>query len=102
MTQNKEGQQQPWHWRDAHWRDAHWRGLVERVRAGRKLRQTAWKAAARCAVALPFDPDHETMRDGAGSLSRLCWGQYGVNGSSCSRGHRQVSIGRLATADRER
>src|SRR5260370_35629690 len=65
---------EPWQWPDAHWKK-----LVERVRAGRTLRPREWPGAARCAVALSFDSDHETsdLRDGGKSIGRLAWGQYG-------------------------
>ena len=65
---------QPWQWPDSHWQ-----GLVDRVRAGRRLRPTKWKNGARLAVALAFDSDHETseLRDGGKSIGRLAWGQYG-------------------------
>jgi peptidoglycan/xylan/chitin deacetylase (PgdA/CDA1 family) len=72
----------PWRWPDEHWR-----GLVDRVRAGRRLHPTSWKDGARCAVALSFDSDHETneLRDGGGSVARLAWGDYGS----------RVGIGRI-------
>jgi peptidoglycan/xylan/chitin deacetylase (PgdA/CDA1 family) len=65
---------QPWQWPDSHWQ-----GLVDRVRAGRRLRPAKWKNGARLAVALAFDSDHETseLRDGGKSIGRLAWGQYG-------------------------
>ncbi len=65
---------QPWQWPDSHWQ-----GLVDRVRAGRRLRPHKWKNGARLAVALAFDSDHETseLRDGGKSIGRLAWGQYG-------------------------
>ena len=71
----EQAKQQPWQWPDAEWRK-----LVNRVRAGRAYRPAAWKDGARCAVALSFDSDHETneLRDGGGSIGRLCWGQYGA------------------------
>lgn len=61
------------------WDEPEWRGLVERVRAGRSLKPAVWKNGAKAAVALSFDSDHETneLRDGANSISRLSWGQYG-------------------------
>jgi peptidoglycan/xylan/chitin deacetylase (PgdA/CDA1 family) len=67
----------PWEWPEEHWR-----GLVGRIRAGRSLRPAVWHDGTRCAVALSFDCDHETneLRDGGGSLARLCWGEYGVLG----------------------
>ncbi len=65
---------QPWQWPDSHWQ-----GLVDRVRAGKRLRPRAWKNGARLAVALAFDSDHETseLREGGKSIGRLAWGQYG-------------------------
>lgn len=65
---------QPWQWPDSHWQ-----GLVDRVRAGKRLRPRKWKNGARLAVALAFDSDHETseLRDGGKSIGRLAWGQYG-------------------------
>src|SRR5690606_21927824 len=65
---------QPWQWSEQEWR-----GRVNRVRAGRRLRPQAWKDGARFAVALAFDSDHETneLRDGAKSVNRLAWGQWG-------------------------
>ena len=65
---------EPWQWPERQWRR-----LVNRVRAGRRLRPTAWPGGARCAVALSFDSDHETneLRDGGKSIGRLAWGQYG-------------------------
>lgn len=62
------------------WSEAEWRGLVGRASAGRSLKPAKWKNGARCAVALSFDSDHETneLRDGARSISRLSWGQYGT------------------------
>ena len=65
---------QPWQWPDSHWQ-----ALVDRVRAGKRLRPSKWKNGARLAVALAFDSDHETseLRDGGKSIGRLAWGQYG-------------------------
>ncbi|WP_377299152.1 polysaccharide deacetylase [Rhizobium sp. SGZ-381] len=65
---------EPWQWDEATWR-----GKVDKVRAGRSLKPKAWKGAARCAVALSFDSDHETneLRDGGESIGRLSQGQYG-------------------------
>jgi peptidoglycan/xylan/chitin deacetylase (PgdA/CDA1 family) len=54
-------------------------GIVDRVRAGRTLRPSAWYGGARCAVALSFDSDHETneLREAGESIGRLSQGQYG-------------------------
>jgi peptidoglycan/xylan/chitin deacetylase (PgdA/CDA1 family) len=59
--------------------EAEWRSLVNRVRAGRRLRPAAWPGGARCAVALSFDCDHETFELGAGgrAIGRLAWGEFG-------------------------
>jgi hypothetical protein len=46
---------EPWEWPEEHWR-----GLLNQVRAGRRLRPKFWPGGARCAVALSFDSDHET------------------------------------------
>lgn len=75
MSGGPEGDNLP-PWR---WPDERWRKLVGRIRAGRRLRPASWPGDARCAVALTFDSDHETneLRDGGGSLARLCWGDYG-------------------------
>jgi peptidoglycan/xylan/chitin deacetylase (PgdA/CDA1 family) len=65
---------EPWQWPEKHWR-----GLLNQVRAGRRLRPEGWPQGARCAVALSFDSDHETneLRDGGKSIGRMSWGQYG-------------------------
>lgn len=64
----------PWEWPEEKWR-----GLVGRVRAGRRLRPASWPSAARCAVALSFDCDHETFEMGAGgeAIGRIAWGEFG-------------------------
>lgn len=66
---------EPWQWEEPRWR-----GLVDQVRAGRRLAPKTWKDGARCAVALSFDADHETneLRDGGRSIGRMSWGQYGA------------------------
>ena len=66
--------QEPWQWPEETWR-----GLVDRCRAGRRLKPASWKGGARCAVALSFDSDHETseLREGGKSIGRLAWGQFG-------------------------
>lgn len=62
------------------WDEPTWRGLVDQVRAGQNLLPDRWPGGARCAVALSFDSDHETneLRDGATSIARLGWGEYGA------------------------
>lgn len=73
MTKHPDGE--PWQWPEPTWR-----GIVERVRAGRSLAPRAWPGGARCAVALSFDADHDTipLRDGDESPMRLSQGQYGA------------------------
>ena len=65
---------EPWQWPEATWR-----GIVDRVRAGRRLKPASWPGGARCAVALSFDSDHDTgeLRQGGKSIGRLSQGQYG-------------------------
>lgn len=66
--------QKPWQWPEPVWR-----GLVDRVRAGRRLAPERWPGGAPFAVAISFDSDHETndLRDGGASISRQSWGQFG-------------------------
>ncbi len=61
------------------WPEDVWRRIVERARAGRSLAPASWPGGARCAVALSFDADHETipLRDKDESPMRLSQGQYG-------------------------
>jgi peptidoglycan/xylan/chitin deacetylase (PgdA/CDA1 family) len=61
------------------WPEDVWRRVVERARAGRSLAPKSWPGGARCAVALSFDADHETipLRDTDESPMRLSQGQYG-------------------------
>ena len=65
---------EPWQWPEATWRK-----IVGRARAGRSLKPRAWPQNARCAVAISFDADHETipLRDNDESPMRLSQGQYG-------------------------
>jgi peptidoglycan/xylan/chitin deacetylase (PgdA/CDA1 family) len=67
-------EREPWQWDEAVWR-----GHVERVRAGRSLRPGEWPGGAKVAVALSFDPDHETipLRDGETGPGKLSQGEYG-------------------------
>ena len=64
---------EPWQWPEPVWRR-----IVGRARAGRSL-ATAWPNGARCAVALSFDADHDTipLRDSDESPMRISQGQYG-------------------------
>ncbi len=61
------------------WPEEVWRRIVERARAGRGLSPKTWPGGARCAVALSFDADHETipLRDMDESPMRISQGQYG-------------------------
>ncbi len=65
---------EPWQWQEPVWRE-----IVGRARAGRSLKPAAWPDGARCAVALSFDADHETipLRDADESPMRISQGQYG-------------------------
>ncbi len=71
-TNRPEGE--PWQWPEPAWRR-----IVAQARAGRSLKPRAWPEGARCAVALSFDADHETipLRDGDASPMRISQGQYG-------------------------
>ena len=66
---------EPWQWPEATWRT-----IVGRARAGRSLKPKAWPNGARCAVAISFDADHETipLRDSDESPMRISQGQYGA------------------------
>jgi peptidoglycan/xylan/chitin deacetylase (PgdA/CDA1 family) len=70
-----EQKQEPWQWPEETWRR-----IVGRARAGRSLAPRAWPEGARCAVALSFDADHETipLRDNDPSPMRISQGQYGA------------------------
>lgn len=75
MTENgKHPDGEPWQWPEPTWRR-----IVGRARAGRSLRPATWPGGARCAVALSFDSDHDTipLRDGDESPMRISQGQYG-------------------------
>jgi peptidoglycan-N-acetylglucosamine deacetylase len=71
-TKHPDGE--PWQWPESTWRK-----IVGRARAGRSLKPRAWPNGARCAVAISFDADHETipLRDGDESPMRISQGQYG-------------------------
>src|SRR5262245_54137315 len=70
-----EQQREPWEWDERTWR-----GHVERVRAGARLVPDAWPGGARVALAVSFDPDHETipLRDGETRPGKLSQGEYGA------------------------
>lgn len=74
VTPHSSAALEPWQWPEATWR-----AIVERVRAGRRLKPASWPGGARCAVALSFDSDHDTgeLRQGGKSIGRLSQGQYG-------------------------
>ena len=61
------------------WPEETWRKIVGRARAGRSLAPARWPGGARCAVAISFDADHDTipLRDGDESPMRISQGQYG-------------------------
>src|SRR4051794_17659852 len=65
---------EPWQWDEPEWRQH-----VNRVRAGRSLKPAQWPGAARAAVALSFDSDHETipLRDAETQPGKLSQGEYG-------------------------
>ncbi|WP_327393557.1 polysaccharide deacetylase [Streptomyces sp. NBC_01186] len=65
----------PWQWEEHEWRRH-----VERARAGRSLKPAVWPQGARVAVALSFDPDHETipLRDAETRPGKLSQGEYGA------------------------
>ena len=66
---------------DASWRwpEERWRQVVNKVRAGRRLKPDLWPQGAQVAVALSFDVDQETstLRDGKSSPALLAQGEYG-------------------------
>ena len=66
---------EPWQWPEPTWRR-----IVGRARAGRSMKPKSWPNGARCAVAISFDSDHETipLRDGDESPMRISQGQYGA------------------------
>ena len=66
---------EPWQWPEETWRT-----MVGRARAGRSLKPASWPDGARCAVAISFDADHETipLRDNDPSPMRISQGQYGA------------------------
>ena len=75
MSGDGMAQGEPWQWEEPVWRQ-----IVGRARAGRSMRPSHWPDGARCAVALSFDADHETipLRDKDPSPMRISQGQYGA------------------------
>ena len=76
MSENRQHPDgEPWQWQEETWRR-----IVGRARAGRSLKPTSWPHGARCAVAISFDADHETipLRDNDESPMRISQGQYGA------------------------
>ena len=73
-TPPKHPEGEPWQWPEATWRR-----ITNRARAGRSLRPASWPGGVRCAVAISFDADHETipLRDADESPMRISQGQYG-------------------------
>jgi peptidoglycan/xylan/chitin deacetylase (PgdA/CDA1 family) len=65
----------PWEWDEATIR-----ARTTAIRAGRSLAPASWPGGTRAAVALSFDPDHETiwLRDGQTSPGKLSQGEYGA------------------------
>ena len=74
MTDTPHPDGEPWQWPEPTWRR-----IVGRARAGRSLAPTAWPGGARCAVAISFDADHDTipLRDADESPMRISQGHYG-------------------------
>jgi len=74
MTQPAHPDGAPWQWPESTWRR-----IVGRARAGRSLAPRTWPKGARCAVAISFDADHDTipLRDSDESPMRISQGQYG-------------------------
>ena len=74
MTDIRNPNGEPWQWPESSWRR-----IVGRARAGRSLAPTAWPGGARCAVAISFDADHDTipLRDADESPMRISQGHYG-------------------------
>ena len=65
---------EPWQWPEDQWRR-----IVGVARAGRSMAPASWPGGARCAVAISFDADHDTipLRDSDESPMRISQGQYG-------------------------
>jgi peptidoglycan/xylan/chitin deacetylase (PgdA/CDA1 family) len=62
------------------WPEQHWRGLVEKVRAGKRLVPSTWPGGAKVAVGLSFDSDHESIPlvNKQSSPGQLSQGEYGA------------------------
>ena len=74
MSETKHPAGEPWDWPEPVWRK-----IVGRARAGRSLAPKSWPNGARCAFAVSFDADHDTipLRDADESPMRLSQGEYG-------------------------
>ena len=61
------------------WGEEVWRRIVGRASGGRSLAPKTWPGGARCAFAISFDADHDTipLRDSDESPMRISQGQYG-------------------------
>lgn len=61
------------------WPEDVWRKKIAHVRGGKSLKPKTWKNGARCAVAISFDSDHETveLRFGGKSYGKMSQGEYG-------------------------
>ncbi|WP_407976621.1 polysaccharide deacetylase family protein [Brucella pseudogrignonensis] len=61
------------------WPEERLQTIMNRARAGRSFKPSAWANGAKCAVGLSFDSDHDTfeLRDGGKSISALSQGQFG-------------------------
>jgi peptidoglycan/xylan/chitin deacetylase (PgdA/CDA1 family) len=61
------------------WPEERLQTIMNRARAGRSFKPSAWENGAKCAVGLSFDSDHDTfeLRDGGKSISALSQGQFG-------------------------
>ncbi|WP_079213386.1 polysaccharide deacetylase family protein [Brucella pituitosa] len=61
------------------WPEERLQTIMNRARAGRSFKPSAWVNGAKCAVGLSFDSDHDTfeLRDGGKSISALSQGQFG-------------------------
>lgn len=61
------------------WPEERLQTIMNRARAGRSFKPSAWENGTKCAVGLSFDSDHDTfeLRDGGRSISALSQGHFG-------------------------